>query len=361
MASNESQKHYDRIGINFRRGLIDEVLPEYFLEDYPNLVTFLEGYYEFLDSDTNFDGIIHELNTIKDVEDASLARLDQMFDTLALGISAGRFKFPREAIRNFGNFFRVKGSQYSGEGFFRAFFDAEVEIKFPKDELFNVGESFIGTEYNKRIQDGGVYQIFSILIKGPLSFKYWEQLWRKYVHPTGFHLANEVSIEGIDTIKMVTDESIPDPFKNIFFVIDSAAAIQIHSPPQAQGEVSHLNNTSYGPKALIQNKFLINDPQFRTNPYRLINMFADSDAAVAVGSKLYPTIQDVMGVYKNLKEWSDWGVTYDNLDSATVAITFDNTFETYDMRKFDTYRRIYIEEDYVARGYHVDNKLPSNV
>ena len=361
MASSETKKHFDRIDINFRRGIVDEVLPEYFREDYPNLVSFLEGYYEFLDSDTNFDGIIHELNTIKDVEDASLSRLDQMFDTLALGVSQGRFKFPREAIRNFGNFFRVKGSLYSGEGFFRAFFDTEVEIKYPKEELFTVGTLHIGTEYNKKIQDGKRFQIFSILIKSPLSFNAWEDLWRKYVHPTGFFLANEVSIEGTDKITMVTDESIPDPFKNIFFVIDSANAIQIQSPPQAQGEVTHLNNPGLGPKPLFQNKFHINDPQYRTNPYRLINMFADSDAAVAAGSKLYPTINDIMGVYKNLKEWSDWGITFDNLDSATVAVTFDNGFETYDMRRFQTYDRIYVEEDYVARGYHVDNKLPANI
>ena len=65
MAKEETLKHFDRIDINFRRSLIEEILPEYFREDYPNLIAFLEGYYEFQDSDTNFDGMIHELNTIR--------------------------------------------------------------------------------------------------------------------------------------------------------------------------------------------------------------------------------------------------------------------------------------------------------
>ena len=116
MASYETLKHFERIDVNFRRSVIDEVLPEYFREDYPNLISFLEGYYEYLDSDQSFQGVINELITVRDAEDAELSRMDLLFHSLALGVSQGRFKFPREAIKNFGNFFRVKGSLYSGQG-----------------------------------------------------------------------------------------------------------------------------------------------------------------------------------------------------------------------------------------------------
>jgi len=358
MAKEETLKHFDRIDINFRRSLIEEILPEYFREDYPNLVAFLEGYYEFQDSDTNFDGMIHELNTIRETEDASLERLDQLFHTLALGVAGGNFTFPREAIRNFGNFFRVKGSLFSGEGFFRGFFDEEVEIIYPKKFLFNVGESELGAEYGKFIQDGGKYQIFSILIKSPLSIGVWEQLWRRFVHPTGFYLANEVAIEGTDTINIITDESVPDPFKNIFFVVDSADAISSINPPQAQGDISHLNNYApHGAKSNFGAKFHMNEPQFRTSPYRLTGYWADSAMAVPVGGKQYASINDVMLLYKDLKEWADFGITFDNLDSAGVGIRYDNAFETFDMRDYPTYEADYISpQNYVAIGYLTSNK-----
>ena len=46
--SFETTKDYFRIAPNFRKSLVQEVLPEYFQEQYPSLISFLEGYYEFL-------------------------------------------------------------------------------------------------------------------------------------------------------------------------------------------------------------------------------------------------------------------------------------------------------------------------
>lgn len=359
MASYETLKHFDRLDVNFRRSIVDEVLPEYYREDYPNLISFLDGYYEYLDSDQSFQGIIDELGTVRDTEDADLKRLDELFHTLALGVSQGQFKFPREAVKNFGNFFRVKGSLYSGEGFFRAFFDTQVEILYPKDKLFNVGSSNIGPEYDQRLQDGKKFQVFSILIKSPLSFAYWEELWRRFVHPTGFYLSGEVVLEGVDTIKMTTDESLPDPFKNIFFIADSAEATGPFVTPQAQGEVSHLNNYVTR-KSNFNSKYHINQPQYRTNPYRLIGHWSDSNMSAPVGSKVYPTINDLIGIYKDLEEWADWGIRLDNaIDSNSTAITFDNKYETYDHRRYQTYapdNAQYVEPNYVDVGYLVDDK-----
>ena len=105
--SFETQKDYFRLAPNFKTSLVKQVLPEHFAEDYPALVSFLEGYYEFLDSDDNFGGAINELLTIRDVQDATLKNLDFVFDEIALGISSGQFLFPREALLNFGNFFRA--------------------------------------------------------------------------------------------------------------------------------------------------------------------------------------------------------------------------------------------------------------
>ena len=40
-----------RFNHSLRKNAVVEVLPEYFVTDYPNLVTFLESYYDNLDSD----------------------------------------------------------------------------------------------------------------------------------------------------------------------------------------------------------------------------------------------------------------------------------------------------------------------
>ena len=77
--NSETLKDYNRLAINYRKSLVQEVLPEYFQTDYPDLITFLEGYYEYLDSDAQWGGIINELLTVRDMEDTELDRLNFLF------------------------------------------------------------------------------------------------------------------------------------------------------------------------------------------------------------------------------------------------------------------------------------------
>lgn len=215
---SQTLRDYNRHSTNLNKTLVDEVLPEHFRSDYPSLVTFLDAYYEFLDSADGFGGIIDELQTVRDIEDTKLKYLDLLFGELGLGVSSGQFITPREVIRNFGNFFRVKGSEYSIHGFFRAFFNEEVEVFHPKESIFVVGKSNIGTEDAKRIQDGRLYQVFSTLIKGPIPLVQWESLYRKYVHPSGFYLGANVVLESEPEINITTVTSVPyiNPNINVF-------------------------------------------------------------------------------------------------------------------------------------------------
>lgn len=189
----------DRLPISMKRSLVKEVLPEYFVAEYPNFITFLEAYYDNLDSDENFGDLIKDLYTIRDVEDNTLSQLDLMFKELALGISHTQFTTPREVIRNFAEFFRVKGTKYSTQGFFRAFFGEDVEIEYPKENLFIVGESELGIDGLDVLQDGGLYQVLSVLVKAPVSYATWGNLYRKFVHPGGFYLGAEVLIQTTQT------------------------------------------------------------------------------------------------------------------------------------------------------------------
>ena len=48
---------YNRTNLNLRSYSIKEVLPQYYASAYPNLITFLEGYYDYMDSDGTIDAI----------------------------------------------------------------------------------------------------------------------------------------------------------------------------------------------------------------------------------------------------------------------------------------------------------------
>ena len=318
MATFETTKDYFRFDPNLRRSLVQEVLPEYFQQSYPSLVQFLEGYYEFLDSDDNFGGAVAELNTIRDLQDATLKRLDFVFDELALGISHTQFLFPREALRNFGNFFRVKGSLYSAEGFFRAFFDENnVEVIYPKNSLLRVGDltqGKIGPEDAFLLQDGRIYQIFSVLIKSPLSLNDWEILYRNFVHPAGFFLGAEVEVITEGQVSIITAESITDPDPRVKII--EAASFNI----AGDREVS----------LLLPDDQDADSAQQRYHPYRTTNFFGGRGTSMLLLGK----------IYNNLDELAGYGISFDaNGTALGNGITFDNTFDTFDQREFKRYSK----------------------
>ena len=81
------------------------------------------------------------------------------------------------------------------------------EVVFPKQDIFTIGYdsagplSKIGPESNKFIRNNKLYQVFSILVKSPISQVTWLELYKKFVHPAGFYIAGQVvtDVEAVGT------------------------------------------------------------------------------------------------------------------------------------------------------------------
>jgi hypothetical protein len=366
----QTNRHFFRHAINVRKSLVDEVLPEHFREDYPMLIEFLDAYYEDIDQYENFGGTIEELVTIRDIEDTKLKYLDYLFAEVGLGVAGGQFTTPREVVRNFGNFFRVKGSEYSIHGFFRAFFNEEVEVFHPKERLFIVGKSNIGTEDAKVIQDGRLYQVFSTLIKGPIPLVVWEALYRKYVHPSGFYLGAAVVIEAEPALNITTVTSIPyiNPNINVFdtakleiggqgeiigalygFRILPDAGINTETDytrkyNHADGrdkDADNLDATIYASRGYVADYYVGTGEEVKFRIRDRFNLFRQMSS---FGSM---TIADLEKYYSSMYELSGFWATFDDkLDAtgttsngvANSAIKFSSTNDTFDARQLHKYR-----------------------
>jgi len=190
-------RDFNRLPIEMHKSSVKEVLPQYFIDEYPSIILFLEYYYEFLDA-KSFGSLVKDVYTCRDVEDNSLEQLDLMLNEFALSTGVLKFpKVPREIIRNFAKFYRVKGSKYSAEGFFRAFFATDAVVHYPKNDLFYLNDSSspIGVDAQKVLQDGKIYQLLSHLIRTDVGMPSWEELYKKFVHPAGFFLGAEIVIQ----------------------------------------------------------------------------------------------------------------------------------------------------------------------
>lgn len=221
--TNRVTEDFGRRNLDFHTPKVVEVLPEHFKGDYPKLIALLEAYYNYLDSDGNFNDDLRQLLRARDINGVSLQFLDYLLKETGGGITGDKFTDPRIIAQFFPDYFRLKGSLLSAQSFFRALYGEEVQISYPKDQVFIVGESLLGPESQRYIQDGRLYQTLSILVKSSHPISEWKELYKKYVHPAGFYLGSEVIIEGVvslSTNPMPT--AIPDSSASFVSVIGDA-------------------------------------------------------------------------------------------------------------------------------------------
>lgn len=197
--------------INFRDAQVGNILPEHFAASYPKFISLLEKYYEFQDQNNSTE-LLNHLFASRDINETDITLLTFIEDELLLGeeyfegFTGGEPKRDVElrAAANFSNIlFRSKGSKFAIEWFFRTFYGEEVEVLYPKENIFNIGErdSLLGPDSLKYITDDKLYQTFALLIRIGIPISKWRDVFKLFAHPAGMYLGGEV---------LITDEIDPN-------------------------------------------------------------------------------------------------------------------------------------------------------
>lgn len=302
-----------RLPLNLIIDKTKEALPEHFVTEYPDLVKFLDIYYDFMEKDDEgYSYFIQGLYQARDLSTTQLSSLDNIFKEIGNNSqTADFFADPRFVAKVIASFYKAKGSKISAEGFFRAFFGEEASIVYPKNNMFIVNDSRLGTDSLKYIQDDKRYQIHSILIQSGIPLAKWQDLFKLFVHPAGWYLAGDVVIEGIYNLNAA---SMP------IAVLDSAAGTAI------------FEETAYA--VLASNQSITG----------IITDDADSDSLAERVSLIRQiqlfntlTIAELADQYNTIIQFADENSpTFDEDSDGTVrAVDFSNTIETMDMNKFD--------------------------
>lgn len=207
-------KYKDRIDPTFLTDKIAQILPEHFAEDYPNLIVFLEKYYDLLfEEDSGFSYIIQSLYMLKDLNETLLTDLNNIYDELGINLTTNSVPInPREFAKLIHFGYNSKGSRLSTELFFKIFYGEDPIVSYPKNNMFIVGESQIGPDSLKFIQDDKRYQNHSILITSGIPLAKWKDQYKKYAHPIGFYIAGDTLLEGnvnlaLNTMPLIIPDS----------------------------------------------------------------------------------------------------------------------------------------------------------
>jgi len=177
---------------------VTQVLPEYYQERYPKLITFLEKYYDWADSDESPSHLIQDLFLARDISQTPAELLDFLEDELLLGQEYfGGFQNKRAAAKFSNTFYRSKGTKFSIEQFFNAFFGIDVDVQYTKSQRFIVGESEIGFESQRFLTNAELYQVFAVLIKSELPLSDWNDVYKLFVHPAGMYLGAQLQVVSV--------------------------------------------------------------------------------------------------------------------------------------------------------------------
>jgi len=152
--------------------LVKNQLPEFVREDYPVFISFLESYYEFLETERIVGGVsqkndlaqkLKDLRNISDV-DVSLDKFEEQFFKTFADIIPKETKVSKEfIIKNILPFYRSKGTVKSFEFLFRILFDEKIDIEYPKENILRASdgkwiiENILRTElqiYSEYVSDG---------------------------------------------------------------------------------------------------------------------------------------------------------------------------------------------------------------
>jgi len=294
---------------------VNQVLPEYFQEDNSKLISLLQTYYETLDSDNgsiNFSEKIRDIFAARDITETDETYLDELISEIGNGLKASNFfDQPRLMARLLGRFYQAKGTRNAAEGFFRGFFNEEAEIIYPKKDIFIVGESEIGFESQKRLIDNRRYQVLSVLIRSGLSVSDYENLYKKFVHPAGFHFAGDVvSVGQVSFTPTITTH---DPLE-----VPEVAAVFL-----SQAEL--IPTTSFGETTLLYDSS--DGVQFRVDTIQqeLLYYTVDSDLTAGLWNTYYDDIKTILD--PNSFTFDD-SATSGRPDFAMTVETMDNDYFT---------------------------------
>jgi hypothetical protein len=128
--------------------------PEFFREEFPNLIQFVEEYYRFIEEDT-FNG---KLNYATDLDLAS--SLDEKYLDVFIEHYRNQFAIDVPTFSNITtiNFLRNAAEVYSHKGtekclkfLFRIAFGEEIEVAYPKYNMLRASESTWTQEYHIRL------------------------------------------------------------------------------------------------------------------------------------------------------------------------------------------------------------------
>lgn len=151
--------------------IVSKQVPEFVRSDYPTFIKFLEKYYEWMEQTGN---VIHESENLKNSYDVDLASdlyLEQIKNEF-LPYFPETLSIDRRTFLKFvSQFYSTKGTPESLKFLFRALFNEEIQIFYPKDDVLKAsdGKWILPLALRVDTDDENIFNIKNCVLTGQNS------------------------------------------------------------------------------------------------------------------------------------------------------------------------------------------------
>lgn len=151
--------------------LIEQQLPSYVRDEYSNFTLFIEKYYEWMEQSGN---VIDAANALRNAQDIDLANdfYIELIKREFLPFFPESVKLdPRKFLKLVNQFYQAKGTPLAVQFLFRALFDEEISITYPKDQIIIASDGKWVLPLALRIDttDDNIFNITKCLLTGQNS------------------------------------------------------------------------------------------------------------------------------------------------------------------------------------------------
>lgn len=115
---------------------VGQRLPGFYQEEFPLFVSFLEAYYEFMDT----QAVHNNLETSKDLDETLDLFIESFKKDFAVNIPDMQRLSTREFLRNAKAFYTAKGTEAAFKFLFRAMYGKEIEVFYPETEMLRASD-----------------------------------------------------------------------------------------------------------------------------------------------------------------------------------------------------------------------------
>lgn len=157
---------------NFKTSsLVKNQLPDFVRSDHPTFVTFLEKYYEWLEQT---DKVYYEVDALKnshDVDTADSFYIEKLKQDLLPYFPSNVIADKRLFLKLVSNFYKSSGTQESLKFLFKALYNDDIEIYYPKEDILKASDGKWVLPLALRIDtnDNNIFNIEKCILQGVSS------------------------------------------------------------------------------------------------------------------------------------------------------------------------------------------------